>query len=151
MQCLSIDSFKSMGWCKKDVTPLLTYWSFVFLALTHRNNLCHCSKLLFPNQWWHVIRYLKMSLCNYWPPNMTYIVNLRYVRSSAVGSHALSIIRPLSANMEFEPTVRKPPTKNILISTFKFEIPWLFDEVYQNFVKIMTSPTCVGFTWQIKQ
>ena len=24
-----------MGWCKKDVTPLLTHWSYVFLALTH--------------------------------------------------------------------------------------------------------------------
>ena len=26
----------SIGWCKKDVTPLLTHWSYVFLALTHR-------------------------------------------------------------------------------------------------------------------
>ena len=25
-----------MGQCKKDVTPLLTHWSYVFLALTHR-------------------------------------------------------------------------------------------------------------------
>ena len=25
----------SMGWCKKDVTPLLMHWSYVFLALTH--------------------------------------------------------------------------------------------------------------------
>ena len=25
-----------MGWCKKDVTPLLTHWSYIFLALTHR-------------------------------------------------------------------------------------------------------------------
>ena len=24
-----------MGWCKKDVTPLLTHWSYVFLASTH--------------------------------------------------------------------------------------------------------------------
>ena len=28
--------FISMGWCKKDVTPLLTHRSYVFLALTHR-------------------------------------------------------------------------------------------------------------------
>ena len=28
----------SMGQCKKDVTPLLTHWSYVFLALTHRSN-----------------------------------------------------------------------------------------------------------------
>ena len=26
----------SMGYCKKGVTPLLTHWSYVFLALTHR-------------------------------------------------------------------------------------------------------------------
>ena len=25
----------SMGYCKKDITPLLTHWSYVFLALTH--------------------------------------------------------------------------------------------------------------------
>ena len=28
--------FISIGWCKKEVTPLLTHWSYVFLALTHR-------------------------------------------------------------------------------------------------------------------
>ena len=27
--------FISMGWCKKDVTPLLTHCSYVFLVLTH--------------------------------------------------------------------------------------------------------------------
>ena len=26
----------STGCCKKDVTPLLTHWSYIFLALTHR-------------------------------------------------------------------------------------------------------------------
>ena len=26
----------SMAQCKKDVTPLLTHWSYVFLALSHR-------------------------------------------------------------------------------------------------------------------
>ena len=26
----------SLGYCKNDVTPLLTHWSYVFLALTHR-------------------------------------------------------------------------------------------------------------------
>ena len=26
----------SMGYCKKDVTPVLTHWSYVSLALTHR-------------------------------------------------------------------------------------------------------------------
>ena len=26
----------SVGWCKKDVTPLLMHWSYIFLALTHR-------------------------------------------------------------------------------------------------------------------
>ena len=28
-----------MGQCKKNVTPLLTHWSYVFLALTHRYEL----------------------------------------------------------------------------------------------------------------
>ena len=32
----------SMGYCKKDVTPLLTHWSYVFLALTHRYGLVVC-------------------------------------------------------------------------------------------------------------
>ena len=27
----------SMGLCKKDITPVLTHWSYVFLALTHRS------------------------------------------------------------------------------------------------------------------
>ena len=26
-----------MGLCKKDVTPLLTHWGYIFLALTHRH------------------------------------------------------------------------------------------------------------------
>ena len=30
------DEIKSMGQCKKGVTPLRTHWSYVFLALTHR-------------------------------------------------------------------------------------------------------------------
>ena len=29
---------KSMGWGKKDVTPDFQQWSYVFLALTHRNS-----------------------------------------------------------------------------------------------------------------
>ena len=34
----------SMGWCKKDVTPLLTHWSYIFIALTQWY-ICstHCS------------------------------------------------------------------------------------------------------------
>ena len=33
----------SVGWCKKDVTPLLTHWSYVFLALTHGYERCRHS------------------------------------------------------------------------------------------------------------
>ena len=38
MQTVSCDSQRctSMGLCKKDVIPLLTHWSYVFLALTHQ-------------------------------------------------------------------------------------------------------------------
>ena len=31
-----LGTYMSMGLCEKDVTPLLTHWSYVFLALTHR-------------------------------------------------------------------------------------------------------------------
>ena len=40
-----------MGKCKKDITPLLTHWSYVFLALTHRNGVdyllvvCHLTSI----------------------------------------------------------------------------------------------------------
>ena len=38
--CVAWNSFhKSMGEFKKDITPLLMPWSYVFLALTHRNDL----------------------------------------------------------------------------------------------------------------
>ena len=39
----------SMGWCKKDVSPLLTHWSYAFLALTHQcgnNNTANPSKFV---------------------------------------------------------------------------------------------------------
>ena len=39
MQCGAVitqSNIIPMGWCKKDVTPLLTHWSYVFLALAHR-------------------------------------------------------------------------------------------------------------------
>ena len=34
--CSVITGITLMGWCKIDVTPLLTHWSYVFLALTHQ-------------------------------------------------------------------------------------------------------------------
>ena len=40
-----------MGWCKKDVTPLLTHWSYALLALTHRCN----------EQCWYPICTVKVS------------------------------------------------------------------------------------------
>ena len=38
------DFMRSIGWCKKDVTPFLTHLSWVFLALTHRNENTFCTK-----------------------------------------------------------------------------------------------------------
>ena len=37
-----------MGQCKKDITPLLTHWSYIFLALTHRymRNVRYCPALV---------------------------------------------------------------------------------------------------------
>ena len=46
----------SMGWCKKDVTPLLTHWSYVFLALTHR---CNHDDVI---KWKHFPRYWPFSV-----------------------------------------------------------------------------------------
>ena len=47
--------------CKKDVTPLLTHWSYVFLALTHRDvgDLCPC-------QCWVTSR--SITWADHWPP-----------------------------------------------------------------------------------
>ena len=41
----------SMGWCKKDVTPLLTHWSYVFLAIN-----------LWYNLWWQSCHHNNLSL-----------------------------------------------------------------------------------------
>ena len=34
-----------MGYCKKDVTPLLMHWSYVFPVLTHQNIFLHRLKM----------------------------------------------------------------------------------------------------------
>ena len=41
----------SMHWCKKDVTPILMHWSYIFLALTHR---CNASAIIWahPSEFW---------------------------------------------------------------------------------------------------
>ena len=38
-QAIMSEIHKAMGWGKKDVTLLLTHWSYVFLAITHRCGL----------------------------------------------------------------------------------------------------------------
>ena len=45
------DFKRSMGECKKDVTPFLTHLSCVFLALTHRNENTFCTRT-FLCPWW---------------------------------------------------------------------------------------------------
>ena len=44
----------SMGKCKKDITPLLKHWSYVFLALTHRYNATGHNEyfVTFLSPWW---------------------------------------------------------------------------------------------------
>ena len=37
----------SMGQCKKDVTPLLMHWSYIFLALTHRYDISQLFYILY--------------------------------------------------------------------------------------------------------
>ena len=55
-----------MGWCKKDVTPLLTHWSYTFLALNHR---CDGTVIYHDNLWvnicstcWELCRKLMNSV-----------------------------------------------------------------------------------------
>ena len=54
-----------MGSYKKDVTPLLMHWSYVFLALTHRN-------VLFWNLHILMIKILNVSQWNYPEMNECY-------------------------------------------------------------------------------
>ena len=37
-------SIRLMGHCKKDITPLLTHWSYVFLALTHQDGVFYVNR-----------------------------------------------------------------------------------------------------------
>ena len=48
-----------MGYCKKDVTPLLTHWSYVFLALTH----------------WFAVELCSPHPCHQWPSSSKSMVN----------------------------------------------------------------------------
>ena len=41
-----------MGQCKKDVTPLLTHWNYVVLALTHRSIWCIYRRSKVVRDWW---------------------------------------------------------------------------------------------------
>ena len=49
----SIANALELHCCKKDVTPLLTHWSYVFLALTHRHIWLSMSLPLWPIWPWH--------------------------------------------------------------------------------------------------
>ena len=48
---LHCSSIISMGYCKKDVTTLLTYWSYLFLALTHQYGINHENFVNLIQQW----------------------------------------------------------------------------------------------------
>ena len=51
----------SMGWCKKDVTPLPTHWSYAYLSLTHRYMITiydygsSCSSQVYAENWWNEV------------------------------------------------------------------------------------------------
>ena len=57
----------SLGYCKKDVTPVRGQWSYVFLALTHRYGIIHnmvnygsCNGLLL--FWYHAITWTNVGM-----------------------------------------------------------------------------------------
>ena len=47
--------FNSMGKSNKDITPLLAHWSYVFLALTHRNEVTWKDMFVF----WFKLHWMK--------------------------------------------------------------------------------------------
>ena len=51
----------TMDYCKKNITPLLTHWSYIFLALTHRHILLFETRFLLS----HVNR-VGMALSGCW-------------------------------------------------------------------------------------
>ena len=65
-------TYISVGKCKKDVTPLLTHWSYIFLALTHQYycQACVCLWLTLVTLWrmltlWR--RWPRQDCCVYTP------------------------------------------------------------------------------------
>ena len=57
-----------MGYCKKDVTPLLTHWSYIFLARTYRCFHCPCMHIAQPCILFESIPIFPgpISLCDLW-------------------------------------------------------------------------------------
>ena len=53
------NGYISMGQCKKDVTPLLAHWSYIFLAPTHRYNV-----IVLVNMSLHVIHHVFCGIQN---------------------------------------------------------------------------------------
>ena len=72
----------SMGLCQKDVTPLLTHWSYVFLALTHR----HGNTL----NYWSFVRGIQLSFPSQkdqsiWSFYISFIINLNQLLKKQSG------------------------------------------------------------------
>ena len=116
------DFMRSMGRCKKDVTPFLTHLSCVFLALTHRNENTFCTRT-FMCPWWLLEEPFGQTL--EWPVSSDSIDNDSYI---SVDLHACETV--LKYFPGFSPEFNRnywysSKPKQILVDTLRPEQWWL--------------------------
>ena len=104
------DFMRSMGWCKKDVTPFLTHLSCVFLALTHRNENTFCSRT-FMCPWWLLEQPFGQTL--EWPVSWDSIAYDSYI---SVDLHACETV------LKYFPGFSPEFNRNIRRSRYKYQL-----------------------------
>ena len=68
-----------MSQCKKEVTPLLTHWSYVFLAITHRNNSACLMNVLYAPPIMLKIRAVSCFVMGWYLPILPMYFEVTYV------------------------------------------------------------------------
>ena len=104
------DFMRSMGWCKKDVTPFLTHLSCVFLALTHRNENTFCTRT-FMCPWWLLEQPFGQTL--EWPVSWDSIAYDSYISADL---HACETV------LKYLPGFSPEFNRNIRRSRYKYEL-----------------------------
>ena len=79
-----------MGQCKKDVTPLLAHWSYIFLALTHRYDIVHHFS---PLRWCRSFKsFLMEDIYHTW--SVPCLLMACHTRSHGISSYGIDQICP---------------------------------------------------------